>query len=198
MRTGARLRMILHAKERQRAMAKTFKRIVVQVDMRQIHLALLERVRIDGKVMVVRGDLDFARLRMLHRMVAAMMSKFQLVGLAAKRKTNQLMSQTNAEHRLASGKLADILLRVGQGLGIAGSIRQENTVRLERQHIFRRGLGRNHRDPAGSRASMRRMLCFMPKSYATTCRSGAGNFEAILALLQRIAIEIARVVASHS
>ena len=76
------------------------------------------------------------------------MAKFQLVSLAAKRKTNQLMSQANAEHWLASGKLADSLLRVAQGLGIAGSIREENTVRLERQHVFRRGLGRNHRYPA--------------------------------------------------
>ena len=76
------------------------------------------------------------------------MSKSQLVGLAAKRKTNQLMSQADAEDRLAPDKLADILLRIAQGLGIAGPIRKENTVGLKRQDIFRRGLGRNHRDAA--------------------------------------------------
>ena len=33
-------------------------------------------------------------------------------------------------------------------LGIAGAVREEDAVGLERQHVFRGGLGRNHRHAA--------------------------------------------------
>src|ERR1019366_5143933 len=50
------------------------------------------------------------------------------------------MSQADSEYRLASHQAANVIDRIGAGLGIARSIRQENSIRLQRQHIFRRSL----------------------------------------------------------
>src|ERR1700678_980625 len=72
---GAGLRVILDAEQWQRALAKAFQRVVVQVDMGKLDLALVDRIRIDGKVMVVRGDLHFARLGLLYWMVSAVVAE---------------------------------------------------------------------------------------------------------------------------
>jgi len=69
-------------------MPQSFKGVVIQVDMRQVYLALLQRIRIDGEVMVVCGDLDLAVVRLLYRMIAAMVAELQLVTPAAKRETD--------------------------------------------------------------------------------------------------------------
>ncbi len=96
---GAGFRVVLYAEQRQRAMPHPLERVVVQIDMRQIHFALLQRVGIDGVVMIVRRDLHLARAGMLHRMVAAMMAEFQLVSLATQCQADELVSQANPEDR---------------------------------------------------------------------------------------------------
>ena len=83
-------------------MAHAFQRLVVEIDVRQFHFALRQRIGIDGEIMVVRGDLDFAAGQLLHRMIAAVVAEFQLKGLASKGNAGELMSQANAEDRLAS------------------------------------------------------------------------------------------------
>ena len=62
MRTRRRLGMILHAEQRQIPVPHAFQRVVVQIDVRQLDFALRQRIRIDGEVMVVRRDLDLARV----------------------------------------------------------------------------------------------------------------------------------------
>ena len=57
---GSGLGVVLHAEQRHRPMLQAFKGVVVQVDVRQLDFALFERVRIDGEVMVVGRDFDFA------------------------------------------------------------------------------------------------------------------------------------------
>ena len=64
-------------------MPHAFERVVVQIDVGQLHFALRQRIRIDGKIMVVRRDLDLARVQLLHRMVAAVVAKLQLECFAA-------------------------------------------------------------------------------------------------------------------
>ncbi len=93
--------MILHAEQRQVAVAQAFERLVVQIHVRQFDFALRQRVGIDGEVVVVRGDLDLAGVQLLHRMIAAVVSEFQLESLAAERDAGQLMSQADSEDRLA-------------------------------------------------------------------------------------------------
>src|SRR5215469_10584082 len=94
----------------------------------------------------MRGDLDLARSQLLHRMIAAMVPELQLVGLAAERDAGELVSETYAEDGLASHEAADIVDRVGAGLGIAGPVREEASVGLQRENVFGRCLCRDHRD----------------------------------------------------
>jgi len=75
-------------------------------------------------------------------------SKPQLVGLAPKSQADQLMYETNPENGHLAHHAANALLRVGYRLGIARTVRQEDTIGLERQHVFGAGGSRNHCDAA--------------------------------------------------
>ncbi len=117
-------------------MAQAFERIVIQVDVRQVDFSLVDRLRIDGVVVVVGGDFYFAAVRVLHRMVAAMVAKFEFISLAAECEADELMAEANAEYRLTAGQFADIFLRVGDRLGVARPIREEDAVGVERENFL--------------------------------------------------------------
>ena len=148
VRAGSGLGVVLHAEQRQRAMAQAFQRVVVQVDVRQFDFALLQRIGIDGEVVVVRGDLDLAGRECLHRMVAAVVSELELVGLAAEGEADELMAEADAEDGDFAHHAANVVLRVGHRLGIAGAVGEKHAVRLHRQHIFGAGGRGNHGDAA--------------------------------------------------
>src|SRR5436305_443862 len=117
-------------------MPHAFKRRVVQVHVRQFDFGLRQRVGIDGKVMVMRSDLDFAGVQLLNGMIAAVVSEFEFESFAAERNAGKLMSEADAENRLASHKAADVVDRVGARLGIAGAVGEEDAIRLERENVF--------------------------------------------------------------
>src|SRR5258707_3543652 len=98
--------------------------------------------------MVVRRDFNLASGQLLHWMVPTMMAKLQLEGLATECDTGELMTQTDSENRLPSHQSADRIDRIRTRLGIARPVREEHSVRLEREDIFRPGFSRNHRHPA--------------------------------------------------
>src|SRR5271157_4334357 len=144
LRAGAGLGMILHAEERHRSMAQALERVVIQVDVGQVYVARLKRIGIDGEVVIVAGDLHFARIHLLHRMIAAVMSELELISLASKSDPDQLVPETDSEDRCSSSQLANILLRVSDWLRIARAVREKDSVGTKRQHIFCRCLRRNH------------------------------------------------------
>src|ERR1022692_5175168 len=92
----------------------------------------------------MRGDLDLAGLHLLHRMIAAMVPKSQLVSFAAQRDADQLVSKTDAEDGHAPHHPANTLLGVSHGLGIARAVRQEYAVGLESEYVLCAGGGGNH------------------------------------------------------
>src|SRR5271163_3218176 len=100
MRAGRRFGMILHTEQRQVAMPQAFQSLVVQVDVRQLDFTVGQRIRVDGKIMVVRRDLNLARLQLLDRMIPAMMPELQLESFSAQCNASELMSQTDSEDRL--------------------------------------------------------------------------------------------------
>src|SRR4029077_10804944 len=104
--------------------------------------------------MVVSRDLDLSGLQMFDWMIPAMMSKFELVGLPTQRDSSQLMPQANSEDRLASHQPADGIDRVGTRFGVPRPIRQENAVRLQREHIFGWRLRRDDRHFAALAAQL--------------------------------------------
>ena len=82
----------------------------------------------------------------------------------------ELVAEADAEDRLLAEQVADGLDRVADGCRIAGAVRQEDAVRVERQDLGGRRSKRGTpvtRQPASTR--QRRMLRFAPKSMATTC-----------------------------
>jgi len=50
--------MVLHAEDRQLAMPEALAGVVVEVQVRRLPAAAGDRRRIDGEVVVLRGDLD--------------------------------------------------------------------------------------------------------------------------------------------
>ena len=80
-------------------MAHPFKTAIVQIDMRQFNILLVQTVNIQGETMVLRGDLYMAGGQLFHRLIAAAMAEFQLVGGTAIGKPQDLMAQTYAKDR---------------------------------------------------------------------------------------------------
>jgi len=138
VRAGAGFGVVLHAEERQGAVAEAFESVVVEVDVGEVDFGGVEGVGIDREVVIVAGDLDLAGVVALNGMIAAVVTKLELVGFAAEGEADELMAQADAEDGCAAGELADALLRVDDGLGIAGAVGEEDAVGLERK--FARGL----------------------------------------------------------
>ena len=83
--------MVLHTEQRFRAVPQAFQRLVVQIDVGQVNVGRLERIRVHGEVVVMRRNLHLAGRVVAHRVVAAVMSELELVGLPAERQTEQLL-----------------------------------------------------------------------------------------------------------
>ena len=92
MRPRRRLRVILHAEQRQIPVPQAFQRRVIQIHVRQFDFAFRQRIRIDCKIVVVRRDLNLPGGQLLYGMIPTMVSKFQLEGSAAERDSGELMS----------------------------------------------------------------------------------------------------------
>ena len=98
MRSGRSLRMILNAENRLAFVSHAFDGPVVQIDAIDRNIGR-QGGGIDREAMVLRSDFNFAGLQILHRLVRTAMSEFQFECLAAKRLSQNLMSETDAESR---------------------------------------------------------------------------------------------------
>src|SRR5438876_640593 len=98
MRPGRGLGVIWHAKNRLGLVAQALDSLVVKID--SVHLDLgWQRIRIDGKTMILRGDFHPARGQILHRLIAATMPELELECFSAKRLSQNLMTQTYSKYR---------------------------------------------------------------------------------------------------
>jgi hypothetical protein len=75
--------MILNAEERQLFVAHSLVGVVVEVDVGDLNIAGRKRFGIDAEAVILRGDLDFLVLKILHGMIGAVVAKFQFEGFAA-------------------------------------------------------------------------------------------------------------------
>src|SRR5580658_4025825 len=123
---GAGFGVVLHAEERQRAVAQAFEGIVVEVDVGEVDFGGVERLGIDGEVVIVAGDLDLAGVVALDGMIAAVVAELELVGFAAESEADELVAETDAEDGRAAGEFADAFLGVDNRLGIAGAVGEED------------------------------------------------------------------------
>src|SRR5579862_6553603 len=97
MRPGRSLGMVLHAEQRQRAMAHAFVGVIVQVDVGDFHIARWQGVRVHDETMILSGDLHMPGGKVFHRMVRTVVPELQFVGAPAKSQTAELVSQADAE-----------------------------------------------------------------------------------------------------
>jgi len=143
VRTWGCLGMILNAEEWKVFVLKTFYRVVVEVDVGQLDFRLIHRLPVDREAVILRGDLNFARLKILYGMVGSTMSELELVRLSPQSESEQLVTEAYAEHRLGADQLLQIQDRVLHCIGIAGAVREKDPVRIHREHLFG-GIGRGN------------------------------------------------------
>src|SRR5690606_32678208 len=133
------LRVVLDAEHGQLPVLQPLHRLVVQVDVRhaeggRAQYAVLT-VPPDGEAMVLRRDLDRAVAQPSDGMVPGPVAVEQLVGLTAPGARDQLVAETDPEYRDATlGQRPDRIERLADGVGVAGSVRDEEAVRLHLEH----------------------------------------------------------------
>src|SRR3569623_438973 len=151
VRTGACLRVVLHAEDRLAGDGDAFIRVIEQVLVRDAH-AGRQRALVDDEPVVLRRDLDLAGRLVEHRMIAAVMAEAELQRLRAEREPEDLVAEADAEHRLAARH--QFLARrdaVRHRRRIARAVREEEAVRAERERFFRR---RRRGDDGDARADV--------------------------------------------
>src|SRR5690242_20179127 len=102
VRPGRRFRMILNAEGGNGTVFEAFYRVVVQVDVRDVHVVQVETLRVDGETVVLCCDLNLLALEVQNRMIAAMMAELQLVGLPAQSQSHNLVTETDSKDRFLS------------------------------------------------------------------------------------------------
>src|SRR5262249_51052375 len=100
LRAGAGLGVILHREDRFALHAQSLVAAVEQRDMRHLDV-LRQALGDDAEAMVLAGDLDLARLDVLHRVIGTPMPDRHLLRAAAERQSQELVSEANAEDRFS-------------------------------------------------------------------------------------------------
>src|SRR4030095_5784878 len=122
--------MVLNRDHRFASVAKAFNGAVVQVQMRDRYIRG-QRIRVDGEAMILGGDLDLARIELLHGVVGAAVAELQFERLASNRKPENLMAETDAEGRnIRAHQLAYVVDGIGQRCRIAPSGAEKDDGRV--------------------------------------------------------------------
>src|SRR6516165_5112374 len=149
LRPGARLRVVLHGKHRLADHPQALVAVVEEREMRRLDI-LGQAFRVNDKPMVLAGDLDLAGLKILDRVIRSAVTASHLVGSAAERQCQHLVTKADAEHRFTRlQQVAQHGYRVGASRGrVTGAVRQENAVGPMAHDVRGRGSGRNYNDTA--------------------------------------------------
>src|ERR1043166_1860601 len=98
--------------------------------------------------MIVRCDLHSAGNFVENRVIRAAMPEFELVRLATQRQPQDLVAEADAENRYPADQLSHLSSLILERFRIAGTIREKNTLRLKRKHVFGGRRRRHHGQPA--------------------------------------------------
>ena len=98
VRAGRSFGMVLHGDDRQGAVAHSFDALVVEIDVSNFDLGR-QTVSTNSEAVIVRRDLHAASRHFFHGLIPAAMAEDEFESLGAKRASQQLMSETDAEHR---------------------------------------------------------------------------------------------------
>ena len=100
-----RLWVVLYREDRQGAVTDTFHGLVVQVFMPQAG-GISQGIQVNGKAMVLGSDFNLAGGHVHDRQVGAMVAERQLHSLTPQGKSQQLVSQADAEDRFFAEQIA--------------------------------------------------------------------------------------------
>src|ERR1051325_6306819 len=101
--------------------------------MRHFHSAL-ERIAAAGEAGILGAAFRLSRGQIHRGLIAAMMTEFELFSFAAEREPHDLMAEANPEDRFFAEQFFYILSGVRHRVGITGTVRKKDTIRVERQH----------------------------------------------------------------
>ncbi len=138
MRAGRGFRVILYRHAREVFEAQSFNGIVIEVHMGYLDKGFVQLVFINRKTMVLSCNFDTSRLKVFYRVVGAAMAYKHLSGRDSLRQRHQLVSQADAEYRLAGllGKVYCLQRIFRCGFGITGPVAEEESVRLPAFQLF--------------------------------------------------------------
>ena len=130
---GARrcFRVILDREDRKAGVTKPFDSAVVEVDLRDLGAAALDRFRIGGEPVILGRDGDLAGLEIFHRLIPSAVAELQFEGRAAEGVGDHLMPEADSEHRKIGQKGGDGLMNIRQGGRISGTVGKEDGVGLQ-------------------------------------------------------------------
>src|SRR5258707_9235388 len=138
--------MVLHAKDRFGSVVHPFQRLIVEVDAVH-HYFFWQRLRIDRESVVLRGDLDPARFEILHGLITATMTEFELERFSAERLSQDLVPQTYSKDRNSGiDQVPDDLDCIPEGGRVAWTVGKKETGWLMLQGSRSGRRGGNHLD----------------------------------------------------
>src|SRR5688572_443049 len=140
--------MVLHRGDRLGRVTEALDGSIVEIEVRDAHIPR-QGLGIHRETVILGRDFNLAGAEILDRMVCAAMSELQLEGLAANRQSEDLVPQTDAEHRHAGvNELANVADGIPERGGVAGAIAEKNSVRLDGEKVRRWRRCRKYMDVA--------------------------------------------------
>ena len=121
--------MILHAEGGDFLVTEAGDGVVVEVAVGNFE-AGGERIFLDGKAVILGGDLYFARKHVQDGLIGAAVAELELKCLRAAGEAEQLMAESDSENGNLAQYAANAVLGVVERLGIAGAVAEENPVGL--------------------------------------------------------------------
>ena len=105
--------------------------------MRQLDLAHLQRIRVHYEPVVLRRDFNFPGCQIHHRVIAAVVTEFQLEGFATQSQSQNLMAETDSEDGHLPNQLSYVLGGIFERLRVSRAVREKYAVRLSGQNVIR-------------------------------------------------------------
>lgn len=122
MWAGRCLRVILNAKGRNFFAAKSFKGLVVKIDVCQLSIFIFERINIYTETVVLAGYFYFACLKVFDRVVSTVMAEFKFVSFASESQTKQLMAEADSEDRHSAEHFANLVYCIVNTAGVSRAV----------------------------------------------------------------------------
>jgi hypothetical protein len=114
--------VVLDAEGRDVFAAEAFVGVVVEIQMRQFDLFFIQCVDVHAEAVVLAGYFDLAGLEVLDRVIGAVVTELELVGLCAERQSENLVAEAYSEDGYFAEQLAYVFDGVVNRRRVAGAV----------------------------------------------------------------------------